>query len=72
MENFLVGWLIHIFCGYRLKYLSIWCLAIWSLHTRGLVYTQYGENIRSFCPPWMGWPQYLDQNHQQIHSIQFF
>ena len=29
-----------------------------------LIYTQYGQNIRSFCPPWMGWPQYLDHNNQ--------
>ena len=37
-----------------------------------LVYTQYGQNMGSLCLPWMDWPQYLDQNNQQISSIQFF
>ena len=32
------------------------------LQMKDLLYTQYGQNIRSFCPPWMGQPQYSDQN----------
>ena len=42
------------------------------LHMKGLVYTQCRQNIRSFCLPWVGWPQYLDQNNQLISSIQLF
>ena len=39
---------------------------------KGLIYTQYGQNMRSFLLPWMGWPQYLDQIYQLISSIQLF
>ena len=41
------------------------------LQMNGLVYTQSGQNIRSFFPPWMGWPECLDQYNQLIylHSI---
>ena len=42
------------------------------LQMKGLVYTLYGKYIRLFFPPWMGWPQYLDQSNQWISSIQFF
>ena len=40
---------------------------------KGLVYTQYGQNTRSLCSHWMGWPQYLDKNNQYIfpHSVIF-
>ena len=37
-----------------------------------LVYIQYGQKIFSFFPPWMGRPQYFDQNNQFIFSIQLF
>ena len=37
-----------------------------------LVYNQYRKNVHSFCPPCMGWPQYLYQDSQWIYSIQFF
>ena len=35
-----------------------------ALHTKGLLYTQYGQNICYFPPPWMGRLQYFDQNNQ--------
>ena len=60
----LVGWYRHIFCGYKLKYLSRWCLDICSLQMKVLVYIQRGKSIFYFCPPWIGWPQYLDQKRQ--------
>ena len=43
-----------------------------SVQMKVLVYTQYGKNICSFPPPWMGRPQYLDQNNQRINPIQLF
>ena len=43
-----------------------------ALHMKVLVYIQFGKNVCSFCPPWMGHPQYLDQKNQLISSIQFF
>ena len=42
------------------------------LQIKGLLYTQYGKYIRYFFSPWMGWPQYLEQNNQSILSIQLF
>ena len=49
---FFVSWYINRFFGYKLNYLSRWCLDIWSFtDMKVLVYTQYGQNIRSFCPP---------------------
>ena len=33
---FFVSWYRHIFCGYKIKYLSRWCLDIWSLTDEGL------------------------------------
>ena len=35
-----------------------------ALKMKVLVYIQHGQNICSFCPPWMGQHQYLDQNNQ--------
>ena len=35
-----------------------------ALHMKGLVYTQYVKCVYSFFPPWMSWPQYLDQNNR--------
>ena len=43
-----------------------------ALQMKVLIYPQYGKYIHSFCPPWMGWPQYFDQNNQLISSIQLF
>ena len=42
------------------------------LQMKGLLNTQYGKNICYFCQPWVGRPQYLDQNNQQISSIKLF
>ena len=39
---------------------------------KGLVYTQYGQNIRSFCPTWMGRPKYLDQKDHLISFVKLF
>ena len=49
--NFFVGWYRHIYSGYKLKYLSRWCLDIWSLQVKVLVYIQHGQHIFYFCPP---------------------
>ena len=35
-----------------------------ALQIKVLVYTQYGQNVCSFIPPYMSRPQYLDQNNQ--------
>ena len=43
-----------------------------ALQVKVLVYTQYGQIICSLYPPWMGRPQYFDQNNQLISSIKFF
>ena len=40
-----VAWYRHIFCGYKLKYLSRWCLDVWSFTNEGLgiypIWTKY-------------------------------
>ena len=71
-SNIFVGWYKHSFGGYKLNSLSIWCLDIWRLQMKRLVYIQYGQNIRSCCPQWMVWPLYLSQNDQSFSFIHFF
>ena len=35
-----------------------------ALQMKSLVYIQYGKYLFSFCPPWMGRPEYFNQNNQ--------
>ena len=63
-SNTFVSCYRYRFYGYKLNFSPYGAFLYVSLQINGLVYIQYGQNMRSFCPPWMGRPQYLDQNNQ--------
>ena len=63
-QQYFFSWYIHRYRDYKLKYLHRWFLYIWSYTDEGLGIYPTWKNLCPFFPPWMGQPQYFDQNNQ--------
>ena len=61
---FFVCWYRNRFRGYKSNSLSRWCLDIWSFTDEKLGIYPIWKYLFSFCPPWMGRPEYFNQNNQ--------